>query len=266
MFHQHHFNPHTAGLFKKTAFLLAFVFVSISMVHAQHTPLQELIAKKDASFWKAYNACDIAGMEIYLAEDLEFYHDKGGITNGREKLSESLRAGLCKTGKNYLRREVVPGNVTIYPLNDQNRTYGAIISGGHLFYVIEGDSERLDGQAKFTHLWLKKNGEWKMHRILSFDHRPATFTNSRQDIELSEEELKKFTGRYFTLSKDPITVELVQGNLELRGMGSTFVLYPKKENSFFTKERDLTFTFTNEGKRKLTIFESNKKVAEAIQN
>ncbi|WP_157717331.1 hypothetical protein [Christiangramia echinicola] len=48
---------------------------------------------------------------------------------------------------------------------------GAVLSGEHLFYIQEENSERLDGQAKFNHLWLLKEGEWKMHRVLSYDHR-----------------------------------------------------------------------------------------------
>ena len=52
--------------------------------------------------------------------------------------------------------------------------YGAILSGEHVFYVRQkGKPEVLDGRAKFTHLWLLKDGVWKMSRVLSYDHGPA---------------------------------------------------------------------------------------------
>jgi len=251
-----------SGLFRKS--LLLFIFCSTGFLYAQEKPLDQLITEKDASFWKAYNACDIAGMEIFLAEDLEFYHDKGGITNGREALSNGLRKGLCSTGKNHLRREAVPGSVSIFPLRNKDSVYGAIITGEHLFYIVDDESEKLDGQAKFSHLWLNKNGEWKMHRVFSFDHGPAVYNNLKQPITLTEEKLKEFTGQYLTASNDPIKVDLIRGHLELQALGKTFILLPENEHSFFTEDRDLTFTFSKKAPRKLTIFESDNKVEEAM--
>lgn len=261
--HQQRFTREPERLFKKIILLVAIIFVSSPAAQAQDTGLQELITKKDASFWKAYNTCDIAGMEKHLSEDLEFYHDKGGITYGRKDLSDDLRQGLCKSGKNYLRREAVPGSVSIYPLKDKDSVYGAIITGEHLFYIIEEDSEKLDGQAKFSHLWLKEPGDWKMHRVYSFDHGPATFGISKQVVELPKEKLLELTGQYLTDSKDPITVLFDGGNLELRALGKTFILYPEDEHTFFTKDRDLSFSFNNEDPRTLTIYESDNKVEEA---
>jgi hypothetical protein len=58
--------------------------------------------------------------------------------------------------------------------------YGAILTGEHVFYILEkGKSERLDGLAKFTHVWRFKDNEWKMHRVLSYDHGPAPYINKR---------------------------------------------------------------------------------------
>lgn len=52
--------------------------------------------------------------------------------------------------------------------------YGAVLSGEHVFYVLDkGKRDRLDGRARFLHVWLVKDGVWRMSRVLSFDHDPV---------------------------------------------------------------------------------------------
>lgn len=129
----------------------------------------------DASFWQAYNRCDHAGTREFLAEDVEFYHDKGGATLGQDALVASIRDNLCRNPAFRLRREAVPGTVRVFPLKKDSVLYGAILSGEHFFYLSQdGKPEALDGRARFTHLWLLKDGRFEMSRILSFDHGPAT--------------------------------------------------------------------------------------------
>lgn len=261
MFNYYSNKPSTKVACMKYGLLLLAALLSSSSFAQED--IQQTITQKDAAFWKAYNNCEIDSMELYIAEDIEFYHDKGGTTMGREALSNSLKDGLCRTGSNYLRREAVPGSVSIYPLKDKDSVYGAIITGEHLFYIKNGKSERLDGQAKFSHLWLQKNGEWKMHRVFSFDHGPARYKNPKQTITLTSEELEIYTGEYRTSSNALIIVDTKDGHLQLSAMGKTFVLFPDSKNSFYTKDRDLTFKFSEENGRKLEIFESEKKVEEA---
>jgi hypothetical protein len=131
------------------------------------------IRSADARFWQAYNTCDTTALRQFFTEDVEFYHDKGGVTLGAETLMASIKTNLCGEG-GRLRREAVDGTVHVFPLTGQGVAYGAVLSGEHLFYVLEkGKAERLDGRARFTHLWLLKDGTWRMARILSFDHGPA---------------------------------------------------------------------------------------------
>jgi hypothetical protein len=94
---------------------------------------------------------------------------------GIDALTESVKKNLCGTNSSRLRREAVAGTIKVFPLRKGNEIYGAIMSGEHVFYVTEnGKPEFLDGRANFTHLWLIRNGDYKMARILSFDHRPAS--------------------------------------------------------------------------------------------
>jgi len=161
-----------------TACALALFLLPVASVRAEgaegEDPASAIFAL-DASFWQAYNRCDHAGTRDFLSDDLEFYHDKGGPTLGQDALVASIRDNLCRHPESFrLRREAVAGTVHVFPLRKGSVVYGAILSGEHLFHLSQdGKPEALDGRARFTHLWLLKDGRFKMTRILSFDHGPA---------------------------------------------------------------------------------------------
>jgi Domain of unknown function (DUF4440)/Domain of unknown function (DUF3471) len=202
------------------------------------------IFHKDSLFWVAYNRCDVEGMIVFFSDDLEFYHDKGGITQGIENFRTTLSKGLCGNENLKLRREAVHGTVKVYPMKKNDTTYGAIISGDHYFYVIEkGKQEFLDGHAKFAQLWLLKNGEWKMTRILSYDHKPAALTNQRKEITVQPAVLKQYVGTYKGAKTGSSVIEMVNNQLILVSNNNRFVLYPETSQLFFVKDRDLTFEF-----------------------
>lgn len=250
---------------KKGILILLASLTSILVMKAQEKSTEDVILEMDSIFWKAYNECDIKVMNNFLAEDLEFYHDNGGIEMGRETLNNGLKNGLCKTGKNHLRREAVEGSVEVFPLKDNGTLYGAIITGEHLFYVVEDGSDIPEGQAKFSHLWLLKEGDWKMHRVYSYDHGPVEYKSSKKPISISKEQLRRLSGEYLMPGNEIILVTAGENNLKLEAMGKTFILYPESENSFFTKDRDLAFSFTEESPVKVQIFEGEKMVAEATR-
>ena len=165
---------------KRYITILFFVIISLlgnsDSVRAQanEEQLSQLILKKDSLFWDSYNRCDTSNYSQFFSDDVEFYHDKGGITLGVDGLALSVKKNLCSNPDFRIRREVVNGTTRVFPLAKSGELYGAILSGEHVFYILEkGKEPRLDGRAKFTHLWLLKNNVWKMTRILSYDHRPA---------------------------------------------------------------------------------------------
>jgi hypothetical protein len=161
----------------KTIAVVLFSFCSFFQVLFAQTEQQKLsstILTLDSLFWTAYNNCDTMQFQSFLTEDVEFYHDKGGLTLGRENLLQSFKKNLCSNNDFRLRREAVAGTVKVFPLQKSDAIYGAIISGQHLFYIWGKDKkERLDGKARFAHVWLLTDATWKMSRILSYDHGPA---------------------------------------------------------------------------------------------
>lgn len=157
------------------AIVFIFTFSLSSGIYAQtNKNLEKTILELDQKFWKVYNSCDAEGFKAFLTEDLEFYHDKGGLTEGLNDLIKSVKNNLCNPENPRVRREEVKGSVIVYPLNN----YGAILVGEHRFYITEkGKKEILAEVAKFTHVWQFKNNEWKMSRVLSYDHQPAPVTD-----------------------------------------------------------------------------------------
>lgn len=243
---------------------LLLLFFSIA-TFAQNTGLQKTIRENDSLFWVAYNHCDIDGMHRFVAEDVEFYHDKGGFQNGWQTFEQTTKRNLCGRADWKIRREAVAGSVKIYPMESNGQVYGAIISGEHKFLITEnGQPEYWSGVAKFTHLWTLENGFWKMKRILSFDHQPAPYQTTKKSILLPNKTLKQFQGRYDS-KQGVITVAPGNHSLSLTLGGKTYAIYPESEFVFFSKERDLTFEFakTDDKLSKLIVRENGNIVEQA---
>src|ERR671913_361073 len=66
-----------------------------------------------------------------------------------------------------LSKSLFTEDLEVYPIKD----YGAIQIGSHRFYYTEkGHEEKLDGTFKFIHIWKNVNGDWKISRVISYDH------------------------------------------------------------------------------------------------
>jgi len=106
-----------------------------------------------------------------VADDFEMIHDKGGIvtTSGAQFVQETV--DKCKRqadGTDFLStRKLVPGTLKVYPIQDN----GAIEVGTHTFYAVKsGAPDRLTETGQFTHYWKQEHGQWKLSRVLSYDH------------------------------------------------------------------------------------------------
>ena len=164
---------------KKYSFIYFLIF-SISLtshlLHAQVEKSSELFQQLKASdsllFNIGFNTCNMAPFETLVSENFEFYHDKGGITASKVEFIKSLKDGLCKTPDTYQsRRELVTGSLEVFALKNNGELYGAIQNGKHQFYEKSVERAETTGSvARFTHLWLLEDGEWKLIRSLSYDH------------------------------------------------------------------------------------------------
>ena len=126
--------------------------------------LTKTIVRMDSILFHAFNTCDVNTSKSLFTEDLEFYHDAGGLTNYIQNVNSIVHR--CKQDTK-VRRELVKGSIEVFPIKD----FGAIETGSHRFYYTEkGKEEKLDGTFKFVHVWKHVNGQWKIARVISYDH------------------------------------------------------------------------------------------------
>ncbi|WP_345989802.1 nuclear transport factor 2 family protein [Chryseobacterium sp. Chry.R1] len=246
-----------------TLFILIFTLATIPGQNTE-TLMKEGV-KSDSMFWVAYNKCNVSEMMRFIPADVEFYHDKGGITKGDEALKITFQKNLCGNKDFHLRREAIDKTVRVFPMKKDDKLYGLIISGDHYFYINEtGKKEFRDGLAKFTDLWILENGKWKMSRVLSYDHGPAPYQNERKEIPLKDQIMKIYQGNYNSRKNGIISVEPKNSILNLTVGGKTLLLYPETENRFFTKEKDLVFEFVKEKNKiiKMNVYENGNLIEE----
>ena len=150
-------------------FLLAAMVVAGLRTNAQsiqptvgNQELYQEIAKQDSLLFNAFNTRDIDLFKTMFTEDLEFYHDKGGLT-GYEHTIDFLKT--TAQGNNQLKRELVKGSLEVYPIPG----YGAMEIGMHRFCHLDNGKQSC-GTFKFVHIWKKKDNQWKITRVISYDH------------------------------------------------------------------------------------------------
>jgi len=131
-----------------------------------------LKAQDSLLFDRAFNHCESFLLETLIAEDFEFYHDQGGISPNKASFIKTMKEGICKPENPYpSRRELIPGTLKVYPLFNNGVLYGAIQEGQHRFFQLGSDGKEHEGStAIFNHLWLLQSGEWKLSRVLSYNH------------------------------------------------------------------------------------------------
>src|SRR4051794_24564855 len=66
----------------------------------------------DAQLFEAVNHCEYEKLTGLVDENLEFYHDQGGLTMGRQAFLDSVKNNLC----GVMIRELVPATLEVYPI------------------------------------------------------------------------------------------------------------------------------------------------------
>jgi hypothetical protein len=127
--------------------------------------LDKTLTALDAALFDSYNRCDLPKFSSFFVDDVEFYHDQGGVTLGKAALTEAVKNNIC--GK--VTRELVAGTIQVYPM----KGYGALEVGVHRFHHPGHEEEIGVGEANFIHLWQCKEGAWKITRVISYDHHAA---------------------------------------------------------------------------------------------
>lgn len=155
---------------KTELFILIHVLVlftacttSIVKTEAPYIPeskeLYDSIVEADSIFFNAYNNCDTLTMASMISENLEFYHDKGGVMTSKDSVMDAMKKNIC--GK--VTRELVKGSIEVYPIAG----FGAVEMGKHFFHNNQEPEPAEHSIGKFVHLWKKENGTWRLTRVIS---------------------------------------------------------------------------------------------------
>ncbi len=151
-----------------------FLLISVAVLYSTNATAQEKkvaatpqelyneIARMDSVIFSYFNTRQMSKFKALFTEDLEWFQDNGGLIP-RKQIFENFQATFLKPW--VLTRQLVPGSLEVHPL----KGYGAIEIGRHQFRHIENGKEEV-GTFTFLMIWRKKNGLWKISRVVSYDH------------------------------------------------------------------------------------------------
>ncbi|HEX5651742.1 MAG TPA: nuclear transport factor 2 family protein [Chitinophagaceae bacterium] len=122
------------------------------------------ILRMDSLMFDAFNRHSTDSLMMFFSEDLEFYHDKGGLDDFEITRKKSVQ--LFENNKtNGLRRELLKESLEVYPIPG----YGAVETCLHRFCHKENGADDC-GVFKNIMIWKKTNEGWKVTRVISYDH------------------------------------------------------------------------------------------------
>ena len=155
-------------------YLLFLTFFNNSYSQKQSfSELKNQILKADSLLFQAgFNNCDLSALSKVTDDSFKFYHDISGVTTGKKDFIQGIKNNICSIDYRPIRK-LLPEGHKIYPLKRNGKIYGAVQSGTQEFYALEKDKKKyLTSTANFTHLWIKKGGNWILQNVLSYNHQP----------------------------------------------------------------------------------------------
>jgi hypothetical protein len=153
--------------------IAALLFVSLSLFACNNSrqlqtskayvpdsqELYNTIVHMDSVLFGAYNICDLPTMADCFSENIEFYHDQGGLMTNKDSIMAATKKNIC--GK--VTRVLVEGSIEVYAI----RGYGAIEMGQHYFINNQQPPNVHHSIGKFVHTWKKEGDKWRLTRVIS---------------------------------------------------------------------------------------------------
>lgn len=157
---------------RKVIFCIVLISFGINAQVSRDSELFKILKHNDSLlFDRGFNNCELEAFIHLLSEDLEFYHDQGGVTTTKDQFVEQYKKGICGNPNYRSRRELIPGSLEVFPMYNNGKLYGALQKGIHRFFEKPKDKPEIPGStARFTHLWILDGEQWMLTRVLSYDH------------------------------------------------------------------------------------------------
>lgn len=121
--------------------------------------LYKTIVAMDSTFFQAYNSCDLNKQTAIYSDNIEFYHDQGGLMTVKQEILDNTKKYVC--GKTT--RELVNGSLEVYPIKD----FGAVEIGLHKFHNNTEKEDTPSHASKFIIFWKKDNNTWTITKVVS---------------------------------------------------------------------------------------------------
>lgn len=180
--------------------LLFTTYISYGQVDKSEDVFKAIIESDSLLFDIGFNTCNIEILQELISQEFMFYHDQAGITESKDVFIESVQNGLCKLPYRAI-RVLDDNSVGVYPLYKNDMLYGAIQNGEHSFYALEGNNQKyLTSTAKFTHVWIIEDETWKLHSVLSYDHKDIFKKNNENGLFIED----KITNNWLKQKKIPM--------------------------------------------------------------
>jgi hypothetical protein len=127
--------------------------------------LYNSIVRADSLVFAAYNNCEMEKFADCFSENIEFYHDQGGLMTSKDSILAATKKNIC--GK--VTRVLIKGSIEVYPIAG----YGAVEMGKHYFINNQEPKPVHPQIGKFIHTWKNENpqdpagGKWRLTRVIS---------------------------------------------------------------------------------------------------
>lgn len=124
----------------------------------EDSELYRTVKALDATYFNAYNTCNLEVQAQLMDDELEFYHDQGGLSTSKSDLIIAIRENIC--GK--VTRQLVAQSLEVYEING----FGAVSIGYHRFFnKLEPDAP--SKPSRFVTVWKKYPNRWTIYRVIS---------------------------------------------------------------------------------------------------
>jgi hypothetical protein len=224
-----------------TAILLLITISNCNAQDESNSDVFTTLKVKDSLLFEVgFNQCNLKQMEKLVVDDIEFYHDRDGITKSKTHFINSVKENLCFSGKNVIKRVLDNASLEVFPLYKGDKLYGALQTGIHSF----GDTK-----ANFSHIWLIENNDWKISKVISYNHHKEKITSKSKFIKLSNKDLKQYVGVYEFSPEFVLTVRIKGNQLYGGSQGDEVAINCYATHKFIDGEQthDLEFILDKKG-------------------
>ncbi len=227
-------------IIKSTILGLLLITLFVSELQAQVSTESELfqtLKEKDYEmFVTGFNQCDIKNVAALTHNNYEFYHDRDGITQSKESFINAIKTDICGTGSNVISRKLNEGSLQVFPMYREGELYAAIQTGEHSF----GNTTAL-----FTHLWLFEEDNWKLSRVLSYNHHreESNVHAATTKVMLTSDELNRYVGKYQFSPDFVLTMVQEGGKLYGDSQGEKVEIKPYEKNKFVAIDNSVKVHF-----------------------